>query len=296
MITASIMATSEKDVLRNTSQSKITKELQESYCAIELNGEITQQSALALEKELNQCFGYYQYAEVEVKVQSQGGDVIALRHIVDCMQEWRAQNRKITTLGLFTVASAGAILMALGEVGSRKVHRYSELHFHHARIASGNPVTAMGATRLARILQHSDEALIGMVVDHLTQGFGGVAPFREEGMARCAQLTEYHSELAKVLGLPGTAKPDLWVSQAQAIYEHGVKNSGITAYAQYLALRFEEDQGMDLREAYCLGLLDQVRGVPAFGPQRVSSEPITNPMQMERLEPLVHGGRVKVSP
>ena len=91
------------------------------HAELTLNAEITEPSALALESALGSLFRYYQYPAVVLRINYNGGELIALHHILKSLESWRAAGRQILTEASFRAGSAAAVLLSLGDVGSRRV-------------------------------------------------------------------------------------------------------------------------------------------------------------------------------
>ena len=86
-----------------------------------LNAEINEPSALALESALIIFFRYYQYPAVLLRINSNGGELVALHHILKSLESWRAAGCQILTEASFRAGSAATVLLSLGDVGSRRV-------------------------------------------------------------------------------------------------------------------------------------------------------------------------------
>lgn len=245
--------------------AKLNISLRDDACVILLDSEITEDVAIALQRALERCFTYYHYGAITLSINSPGGSVHALRHIVACLFYWRNRRRKIDTLGNFRVGSAAALLLTCGEVGQRAVYPHSSLLFHQARIGYESAmITAGAASTMAKVLRNYDEGMLTMVADHVAHGFGGVGLMHAECLARCALLRREHSTIAMSLGETASAKIPAWLKPLEALYSTGLKSKSLTGYVRYLAKRFELDTPMDLREAWVLGLFDRIVGVEAL--------------------------------
>ena len=257
-----------------TEAVKIT--LRDDHAVLEMNSEVSESLALTVESGLEKLFSYYQYERVVLRVNSPGGLLSALRHILECMQGWRDKGLKIETEVSFCAASAAAVLLSFGEVGTRKAHRHSTVLYHHSRIGgTASVITASGANCLATLLKSTDQSLITRLVSHLAVGTGGVQAFSAQGVMRCELLSSKGSDIERALELPVDLKALRWQKQTASMYRDIAKKRSIEVYRRHLAMRMEADTPMDLREAYVLCLIDKVHGVPEL---QMLAEPISLPV------------------
>lgn len=241
----------------------ISYSLHDDRCVINLSGEINEEMALALQIGLEKFFDYYQYERVTVSINSPGGLVNALRHIIECIQDRRTRGHKISTEGTFCTASAAALLLTFGEIGDRIVRRHTNVLFHHSRVgAASSAITAGGATHLASILKSCDQGMLKLAVNHIIYGFGGIDGHQREGLARCNLLSTEAYSIANRLGIQPQVKVPIWLKSVRTMYRDGLEKKGVAAYIRCLERRFEQDTAMDLREAYALNLLDKIHDVP----------------------------------
>ncbi|RFO96680.1 hypothetical protein DIC66_11715 [Rhodoferax lacus] len=230
---------------------------------LEINTDISEASAIEIEKHLERLFGYYHYEQVTLKINSPGGAVIGLEHILECVERWRTAGRSVQTLAMFRAASAAAMLMALGEVGSRTAHRNTSLLYHHARVGSNAYTLTSGvADKLAAVLKVVDQGLVQRLVNHCNQGFGGGLGLAVEGAVRCQMLHTQGLEIAQDLGVSEERRPLKWLKPVVRMWADCQARQTLAPYTKHLSTRMEEDASMDLREAWALGLLDRVKGVP----------------------------------
>jgi ATP-dependent protease ClpP protease subunit len=230
--------------------------------ALEINTDISEASAIEIEKHLERFFSYYHYESVTLKINSPGGAVIGLEHILECIDRWRARGRSLQTLAMFRASSAAALLMSLGEVGGRTAHRNSTLLYHHARIGSTQyALTSGAADKLATALKLVDQGMTQRLVAHCEKGFADGIGLRTEGARRCQMLREQGSEIAQDLGVLDPRIPLKWLTPVVRMWTDCQTRNSLSPYNKHLVARFEEDTSMDLREAWALGLLDRVKGV-----------------------------------
>ena len=250
----------------------LTLSYQEFEGRIDISGEFTEALALGIEQALAKLFGYYQYERVVLRINSPGGQLMGLTHIVQCVEYWRSQGREIHTEASFQAASAAALLLVLGEVGSRTVQRYTTVLFHHTRIGgSSSAITAGSANQIASILRRTDHGLLRRVVTHVVNGLGSVKAHRDEGLTRCEVLRQHEDLLATEFDTPTVGRIPKWLTAISATYRECELKNTTVAYQRYLEKRMELDTPMDIREAYALNLIDCVHGVPQFTPRHVDS-------------------------
>ena len=229
---------------------------------LEVNTDICEASAIEIEKQLDLFFSYYHYERVTLKLNSPGGAVVGLEHILECIDGWRARGRVVQTLAMFRASSAAALLMSMGEVGSRTAHRNSTLLFHHARVGSTSyTLTSGAADKLASALKIVDQGMTQRLVTHCNMGFGGGNGLANEGTRRCQLLRLQGAEIAHDLRVMEPRRPLKWLSPLLHMWADCQSRNSLAPYTKHLVERFEEDSSMDLREAWALGLLDRVKGV-----------------------------------
>lgn len=228
---------------------------------LRVNGEITEASALDLERKLDGLFGYYKYSSVDLEINSPGGSYLGLRHILFVMGRARASGLMIRSKSTFMAASAGAMLLALGEVGSRTVHEYTTLLFHNSRTQNLPMVTASAAQNLSEVMQQIDDSILSTLHKHTLDGFGGTKTLAREGIARCALLVQSHGSNPPLSEHRRPLAPKdihaMWLRLGNSPSE-----AGLSAYEQMLRDLFHSDWPLDVRCAYALGLIDRVEGIP----------------------------------
>ena len=243
-----------------TDTTKIT--YRDDHCAIDMNSDVSEGAALALESAFEKLFCYYQYERVVLRVNSPGGLLSALRHILQCVEGWRAGGYKIETEVTFCAASAAAVLLSFGEIGTRTAHRHSNVLYHHSRIGgTASVITANGANYLASLLKSTDHGLVKRLVSHIAGSLGGVLAFGVQGELRCKLLMNEGAVIARSLELEADSNALRWLKATSSMYRDMAKKGSIEVYRRHLAKRMDADSSMDLREAYALCLIDRVHGV-----------------------------------
>lgn len=243
---------------------------------LQINTDLAEASALGLEKMFNLFFGYYHYPRVLLRINSNGGQLVALHHILQVVERWRQEGREIRTEATFRAASAAALLLSLGEVASRRVQRHTALLYHTIRIGgSDRQITAGSADHLASLLQSRDQMLLRQLAAHVAAGFGGPLALAVEGRARCELLLLNRASLAEALDGHVPRSAPKWLRVSCAMHRECQERHSTAPYLKALTRRFEQDMAMDLREAYALGLIDSIVGVPELVPRATTLAPVT---------------------
>lgn len=262
--------------------TQLSIHLRDDMGIINVDSEITERLAISVEAALSKLFGYYKYERIILRISSPGGLLGALRHILEYIENWRHKGYLVETEVTFCAASAAAVLLSFGEVGSRTAHRHTSVLYHHSRVGgTASVITASGANYLASLLASTDQNLLLRLITHIVKGSGGIQAFSNQGSARCQLLRINSADISLALELPVEAKRPLWFMPILAMYRGLGEKSNHDAYRKYLAKRMESDTPMELREAYALCLIDRVHGVP-----ELQFLPETRPVHIQSLEHL----------
>ncbi|PUE55676.1 ATP-dependent Clp protease proteolytic subunit [Limnohabitans parvus] len=218
-----------------------------------INGPITDQLALDFCDELDSLYDYYQYETVLLRIHSPGGQTLALDFMMERIDFWRAQGRKMHTQATMQAVSAAALLLSLGEVGHRYASPSSALLYHHTRFVttSSQTVTARAAMEAVQQLIESDHLLMKRLCKHLLHGFGGAVAFAQAGIQRIQAIKDV------MTSHPNGKKPK-WIEETKQVYEQVRVMNGIKLYQQLLMRRFDEDTIMSQVQAWALMLIDDV--------------------------------------
>lgn len=229
-----------------------------------LTGPLTAPMALRLRDEIETALRYYMYRQVQLRIHSPGGELPALAFLADERMEFRRTGALVNTEAMMQAGSAAAILLSLGEVGSRTVQRCTSLLYHHSRILSSreHALTATTAGAAAVRLVHADGELIDRVTTHLIGAFGDCERMARAGLQRCERLMERPCSGGRIpRALGGRASAD-GVRRARSAFATVERTKEVGAYVRLLVRRFEQDSVMPLEEASALLLIDRVRGLP----------------------------------
>jgi ATP-dependent protease ClpP protease subunit len=255
----------------NTTSVSVT--LEADVGTIEIAGELDESAALATERAMNKLFAYFQYEGIVLRINSPGGQLVSLSHILQFVEHWRSRGREVHTEATFQAASAAALLLALGEVGTRTVQRHTSVLFHHTRVAgAGSAITAGSADQIASVLRRTDLGILKRVVTHAIDGHGSLILLCQEGLARCEMLRQNAAEIAADLDddVP-SGRSTRWLTATSSVYQECAKKGSAMPYQRLLAKRLEHDTPMKIIEAYALMMIDRVYGMP-----RITSKPRVN--------------------
>jgi ATP-dependent protease ClpP protease subunit len=221
-----------------------------------INGPITDQLALDFSDELDVLYDYYKFETVLVRIHSPGGQILALDYMMERIDHWRAQGRKLHTQATMQAVSAAALLLSLGEVGHRYASRCSALLYHRTRFMTqaSQTITATAAMEAVQELIGSDDRMMKRLCSHLLQGFGGPQAFAKAGNQRIQALCDL------MTSHPQEEKP-AWVKNTKDVYIQVLGAGDIKPYQALLMGRFDEDTTMSQAQAWALMLIDDVDGL-----------------------------------
>ena len=128
----------------------------------------------ALEAVVEGCF----YRVVELVVRSPGGELRALRLVLDALGAHRARGVRLRTRVLADAESAAAVLCCLGD--ERIAAPGARLLFHGARAVNLAEVTAREGAALAVALGRHDAALVALLVERALAGVDAHRPLGAE--------------------------------------------------------------------------------------------------------------------
>jgi hypothetical protein len=244
--------------------SPLSIEYHTDACVIEVNTEFDEGLAFGLEKMLTRLFGYYHYKKVTLRLNSPGGNLTALKYILSVIEQARLNGKEVHTDATFQAASAGALLLSHGQVGTRSVKTLTHLLYHHTRVSGATPtLTSSAADMLSTVMKRMDAKLIGGLVVHISRGFGGVSAVCNEGLARCHNLVDRGASIAQELDLESSKQPK-WLGKVTKVYRECEKRNSLEPLERFLEQRFTPDTSMELHEAYALLLIDRVHLAPSL--------------------------------
>ncbi|MFZ4480984.1 MAG: ATP-dependent Clp protease proteolytic subunit [Rhodoferax sp.] len=270
------------------------------------SGLMCQEGALALERQLEQLFGYYQYRRITLSIESPGGAIDGLEYILRVIQKWAQEGRAVAVRSTFQCASAAAFLLAMGDWGHRRVDRAVFLLFHSARIEAPSMagMTAAYSTNLSHVLSSVDRKLLDVLLEKMLTGSGSVRNLADLVMMRARHVDQNWKQLASDLttftsGVDGSRKPD-WLRAVQK-WSRLEADPGklVLELKKHLNLRLQRDIRMDLCEAWVLCLIDEIAGVldadsvaPEMPVQVISPESLPDEAVNERAQHTLAGERI----
>ncbi|MBP9906278.1 MAG: ATP-dependent Clp protease proteolytic subunit [Rhodoferax sp.] len=249
---------------------RIQVSMNEQSLSIVLTGPIDAESVQDLGHEIELGFEYYKFNEITLKLNSPGGDFNAMRSLMEQIKCYRRKNLPIHVHAGQMCASAAALVLANAHWGTRSVQMDTQLLFHWSRtsMASGMVLTGELAAHLARNLSAHDQVIMSQLVHSLCAGAGGGSALVHLLEARLHVLLKNWPQQEAAMHFDSkenSVKKLAWVRDLQRslmrwkAQPDPVKK--VSALTQYLQDRFERDSMMDLRQAYCLCLIDKINGL-----------------------------------
>ena len=234
---------------------------------VSYDGAICQAGAIALERHFHSLFDYYQYTRVDLRLESPGGSIEALHYILRQMAWYQQRGKDVAVHSTFTCASAAAILLAMGQFGHRTVDRSTNLLFHSARVQpNGHGMTAVASTNLSQALIGVDRHLVDVLIDRLVIQAGGEDSLARLVLDRCHKLDEIWGDVASKLNclypeVESKRRPDWFKALSKLAINSAERGRFALELKKHLYKRMQYDVRMDLREAFCTCLIDEIIGV-----------------------------------
>lgn len=259
---------------------RIQVSMNEQSLSIVLTGAIDAESVQDLGREIELGFDYYKFSEITLQLNSPGGDFNAMRTLMEQIRRYARKNLPIHVHAGQMCASAAALVLASAHWGTRCVQMDTQLLFHWSRVsmASGMVLTGELAAHLARNLSELDQVIMSQLVHSLCAGAGGQSALVHLIEVRLHGLLKNWPQQEAAMHFDSketSVKKLAWVRDLQRslmrwkAQPDPVKK--VSALTQYLQDRFERDAVMDLRQAYCLCLIDTIKGLfPVQGNTPVS--------------------------
>ncbi len=139
---------------------------QNSHAEILLDDKLNSSSAMKLDKILDMAFSYYNYKEVDIKINSPGGESSSMYFLLNIFNKYKAEGKKIGTTALFPAFSAGAFLLSCGSIEKRKAYKNAKLLYHFARISIKESIlTEDNVQRFSDILKKENEVFLSAITD-----------------------------------------------------------------------------------------------------------------------------------
>ena len=159
----------------------VESEFKTDRLALTLGGPLTREAALRLRQQVELAVDYYCYAQIDLLIDSPGGELQALDTLLAELNRWRNERDiAVRTRVIGEAASAAAFLLALGDVGRRVATPGSRILFHEPRaIVRGDGVaqwTRVDFTRVGALIESASERLLAALVRHVWVSAGKSAP------------------------------------------------------------------------------------------------------------------------
>jgi ATP-dependent protease ClpP protease subunit len=144
-------------------------------CILPIVGTITREMAFHVRGELQAAVEYYGYDDVELVIDSPGGELTALDGLIADIGLLQQECVRVRTTVAGQAASAAAFLLAFGTVGHRRACPASRILIHGPRAALGGNGrdylwTRTELARAASELEDANESLITRLARHVWAG------------------------------------------------------------------------------------------------------------------------------
>ncbi len=190
---------------------------------VRLSGPMSFEAVLSVCDTIERLVRFQRATEINIEIESPGGNGGALQYLIGKMTAWRAQGVRFHTTALLTTGSAAALVLALGDAGCRRAYRFSQIMFHNVRFIPSQPVpiTKEVAQWLIDDLSDGDDFMERMLIEHL---------FPLSGAADAPRTIDFESAPLKELDLGISGVRALDRSLFQTIYRNlTVQDRYITA-------------------------------------------------------------------
>ena len=228
------------------------------HARIIYSGPVTPDSVKWMVELMDESFGYYQYDVVKLDIESPGGSALALHYLMNRMKSWRRDGKLIWTSSGMSAASAGALMLTMGEPGHRTIDSFTSLTYHFSRVSGGGMITAENAGHLQSRLNQENAHLLGKIIDHVLDPAQWEA-WRARMLARVMLAVQLNQGNGAV-----QARRDQRNRLNRLAKSLNAATSADTLAARYgkwLTDLFNEDRVIDNLEAWCLNLVDQINGI-----------------------------------
>ena len=225
-------------------------------------GSVTEASVIELVDTINLLRSDYFYRQIDLRIASPGGEVIALDYFIEALSHWKRQDLTVTTRALTSCSSAAAIMLALGY--HREASSSSILLYHYSRISMEHhgPMTSDSAEEVSERLKNVDDRMRARLVDRVVSRgvFDGPKNTTELGDLDRAALRDIRvawSAQARELMSDGDDEAwlDAWIERTRETSdEKELRNRWSRLYNALLV----EDRPISAVLAVRLGLVDQL--------------------------------------
>ena len=138
------------------------------HASILLSGQVNESTMLRLCAEIDLAIGYYKYSDIQLLIDSPGGELRYLEYYLARLDEWRRRPRfRISTVALTEASSAAAIILTMGDVGHRSAYPSARILVHDARFFGAEVLDRRRLSVLHRALSRMDRKLLRTVATHI---------------------------------------------------------------------------------------------------------------------------------
>lgn len=237
------------------------------------DGPIDESGIKELVDVIEQGFALYQPEKTTVQMRSPGGSGRAMEYWIKTTKKWKEQGYEIFTNAGTLCASAGAMIVTLGAVGSRYAHPLAEMLYHNPRIVAhqGSTFREDDAAKVARMLCDSRNRINLQIKQHLTDSLG-LLGFARTLNARAAWMLAKGSSLPTTYFIQDSSEaflPNDWKERFTSWADMRIDD---TEAAQLVVSQweiqindlFKTDRISDLRFVWALLLIDESEDLPAL--------------------------------
>ena len=128
--------------------------------------ELNENSMLKLQKSIKAAFDYFKCNEVNININSPGGQGNCMYFIADLFSKYKNSGKVIGVTATLKACSAGAFLLTCGTIGKRAAYKNASLLYHYARVPMKNSyVTEEGAKYLTDGLKKENSILLDNITE-----------------------------------------------------------------------------------------------------------------------------------
>lgn len=253
--------------------SKVSVSCRPRALDLHYSGEIDESGIKTLVQLAEQGIALYQPELTTVHMMSPGGSARAMEYWIARTKKWKAAGVEIATHAGIICASAAAMIVTMGSIGSRFAHPLSNMLYHNPRIITkqGSAFLEQDAERAARLLRDSRNRLNQLIKAHLTDSLGLIG-FAKTLKSRAAWMLAEGASLPATYFVQDTSEakmPKDWkerftrwaktrvdtASEAQSVIEQ---------WDEQVNDLFKMDQIFDLRFVWALLLIDASEDLPVL--------------------------------
>ena len=256
-----------------TAGSKVSVSCRPRALDLYYNGEIDDSGIETLVQIAEQGIALYQPERTTVHMTSPGGSARALEYWITRTKKWKTEGIEIATQAGVVCASAAAMIVTMGSIGTRFAHPLSNLLYHNPRIITkqGSAFLEQDAERATRLLRDSRTRLNGLIKAHLTDSLGLVG-LAKTLKSRAAWMLADGQSLPAIYFAQSTPEAKLPKDWNERFTDWSKTRVTTASEAQHIVKQwneqvndlFKNDQFFDLRFIWALLLIDASEDLPAL--------------------------------